>query len=252
MKKRFRNLLRWKNTCVFLSLLGTFLYSTSCSDDKDLSTGSAKGLAVFDVKTESTFTRSTESSEKGFLDPAEYTIQIWDAEGKLVNTFLLGDENEVELEAGTYNASATWGEDIAAGLGEEFIYMEGSKDFTIEEEKTTDIRLNPIPGNVKVVVSYSEELDEVYTDYYINMTTSHNKNNPLLYEKEETRPAFFKANAQNEQLTLGMIFKVNDEEYSYDKSIEIAPRDSVSLLFKLAPDEGGGENLVRSQGKNLK
>ncbi|MCC8094854.1 MAG: DUF4493 domain-containing protein [Tannerellaceae bacterium] len=170
-------------------------------------------------------------------DVNEYIIQILQGQ-TVINQFTYAERpDELKLDAGTYTASATWGSDVAAAF--DALYMEGSSEFVIKEDMTTTIELAPTPANAKVVVDFSSELGEVYDDYYIDMTTGQTGDTPLVYKKDETRPAYFAAASTGEKLNLAMMFQANDTKYQFDRSLIINPRDFVTLKLKLGEESEG-------------
>lgn len=218
---------------LFLSFCVPVLFSflTSCAADDEGKSGSkdGRGFASLELRTDTTYAVTKASSNP--KNEEEYQVEILQGT-EVVTSFRFGEKpDELALDAGTYTAKASWG--ILAPAAFDSLYMESSRDFTITKDETTHIKLTPTPANAKVQVKYAADLKQSYSDYSISMSTSHTGTSSLLYKMNETRPAYFQANAKGEKLNLAMLFVASGKEYKFDKSVNIKPRDFVTLNVKL-------------------
>lgn len=218
---------------LFLSFCVPVLFSflTSCAADDEGKSGSkdGRGFASLELRTDTTYAVTKASSNP--KNEEEYQVEILQGT-EVVTSFRFGEKpDELALDAGAYTAKASWG--ILAPAAFDSLYMESSRDFTITKDETTHIKLTPTPANAKVQVKYAADLKQSYSDYSISMSTSHTGTSSLLYKMNETRPAYFQANAKGEKLNLAMLFVASGKEYKFDKSVNIKPRDFVTLNVKL-------------------
>lgn len=206
-------------------------FLTSCSADDMGKKGNkdGRGFASLELRTDTTYAVTKASSNPKNED--EYQVEILQGT-EVVTSFRFGEKpDELALDAGTYTAKASWG--ILAPAAFDSLYMESSRDFTITKDETTHIKLTPTPANAKVQVKYAADLKQSYSDYSISMSTRHTGTSSLLYKMDETRPAYFQADAKGEKLSLAMLFVASGKEYKFDKSVNIKPRDFVTLNVKL-------------------
>lgn len=208
-----------------------FSFLTSCAADDEGKSGSkdGRGFASLELRTDTTYAVTKASSNP--KNEEEYQVEILQGT-EVVTSFRFGEKpDELALDAGAYTAKASWG--ILAPAAFDSLYMESSRDFTITKDETTHIKLTPTPANAKVQVKYAADLKQSYSDYSISMSTSHTGTSSLLYKMNETRPAYFQADAKGEKLNLAMLFVASGKEYKFDKSVNIKPRDFVTLNVKL-------------------
>lgn len=214
-----------------------FIHLTACSNDDEASKRGkgGSGFVSLDLRTDTAYAETKAASDPKNVN--DYKVQIMQG-ADVVTSFRFGDKPEkLTLDVGDYVAKATWGTLVPAGF--DSLYMEGSTNFSIKEELTTNIKITSTPANAKVLVKYADSLKLAYSDYSISMSTSHTGNAPLVYGKNETRPAYFIANQSGESLNLDLFFKAGSKDYNYKNSVKIKPRDFVTLSVKLgqeAPD----------------
>ena len=232
MVKRLLNQIVPIRLITVLSGISALLCLVACSaDDLNGKNGgkSGQGFVSLDLRPDTAYVMTKASS--GSENADNYKIRIYKGEEE-VTSFRFGDKPEkLALDAGEYVAQATWGTLVPAGF--DSLYMEGSTKFSIKKDLTTQIKIAATPANAKVLVKYADSLKLAYNDYSISMSTSHTGNSPLLYKKEETRPAYFLANQSGENLNLDMLFKTASKDYNYKQSVKISPRDYVTLNVKL-------------------
>lgn len=210
-------------------ILLSCLASCSADDMGKKGNNGGRGFASLELRTDTTYAVTKASSNPKNED--EYNVEILQGT-EVVTSFRFGDKPEaLALDAGEYTAKASWG--VLAPAAFDSLYMEGRSNFTITNDETTHIKLTSTPANAKVQVKYAADLKQSYSDYSISMSTGHTGTSPLLYKKDETRPAYFQANTNGEKLNLAMLFVASGKEYKFDRSVNIKPRDFVTLNIKL-------------------
>lgn len=148
---------------LFSATLGLF----SCTADDEQTSG--KGAVRILVDHSAAFTRALDMSALTNTD--NYTVDIFDAEGKCMLSKTLGEmeDNTIELEAGEYSLAAHYGESKAAS--QDNLYMKGTTTFNVEAGKDGEVSVMCTPASARVSVAFDDKMEEYFSDYYVTYTT---------------------------------------------------------------------------------
>lgn len=175
-----------KGLIVSATLLSVILGLFSCSADDEQA--SEKGAIRIFVDHSTAFTRALDLSALTNTD--NYTVDIFDAEGKCMLSKTLGEmeNNTVELEAGEYNLTAHYGESKAAS--QDNLYMKGETKFTVEAGKSNEVDVMCTPASARVSVSFDAKMEEYFSDYYVTYSTKAltEEGTAAIWSKTNTNP----------------------------------------------------------------
>lgn len=96
--------------------------------------------------------------------------------------------DEVLFPIGQYTLEASYGQIHNEGFN--MPYYAGTKDFSIEDDKETDVEVVCYLANVKVSATYTEAFKKYFSDYYIEANS--NGNSAIKFVKDESRFCYFK------------------------------------------------------------
>lgn len=219
--------------CLFMGL-----YSCQEEDNTILNTGKLSfQMGVDTTLVGSSSTRASNIIElSGFDDPDSYKVVISQDSG-VVAEYARFDKMpaEIELEAGAYSVEVSKGTKTAAAFNSP--YFSGKQDFTIVKDMTTPVEVTASMENSRVTVDFSDDFVETYTDYTLSFMTN-KMTLPLVYEKGESRPMYFQADASGTKLTIGMeLVNVYGKDVQYTATTTIKQKQWTKLTVRT--DEKG-------------
>ena len=219
--------------CLFVGL-----YSCQEEDNTILNTGKLSfQMGVDTTLVGSSSTRASNILElSGFDDPDSYKVVISQDSG-VVAEYARFDKMpaEIELEAGAYSVEVSKGTKTAAAFNSP--YFSGKQDFTIVKDMTTPVEVTASMENSRVTVDFSDDFLETYEDYTLSFMTN-KMTLPLVYEKGEYRPMYFKADASGTKLTIGMeLVNVYGKDVQYTATTTIKQKQWTKLTVRT--DEKG-------------
>lgn len=232
------------NTAFVLSRVACFcclfmgLYSCQEEDNAILNTGKLSfQMGVDTTLVGSSSTRASNISElSGFDDADSYKVVILQDSG-VVAEYARFDKMpaEIELEAGAYSVEVSKGTKTAAAFNSP--YFSGKQSFTIVKDMTTPVEVTASMENSRVTVDFSDDFVETYKDYTLSFKTN-KMTLPLVYEKGESRPMYFQADASGTKLTIGMeLVNVYGKDVQYTATTTIKQKQWTKLTVRT--DEKG-------------
>lgn len=163
-----------------------------------------------------------------FVNQNEDTVKYYDNYRESV------EGERIILQAGTYNV-------VVSSAGNEprwdtpFYY--GQEEVTVLNGQTTNATVECRIANTKVSVSFTDAVDDYFSDYEAVVT---GKTGTLTYRKGETRSGFYFT--EKLSVDLNLVNKNNGLKFQFNKLFQdIQPRYHYILTFDLQPG-GGGNN----------
>lgn len=192
--------------------------------------------------------RDDELDVKALSSPEEgqiFAIQVYTLDGALVNE--VADHRELDvtpmiLTSGKYKVKASSGK--ATGADFDTPYYTGEAEIVINADRTTTADIVCTIANVKVTVSFSDEIKEKFTDYGVTVS---NTLAGLTFSKEAgtiDREGWLEATGT---LTwnLGVTNLEGKTSYLGDTYTDVKPRQHYALAFSLAEQEETGGMIIR-------
>lgn len=161
MKKIFLN---------FLLMFSMGYLATSCvSEEKDSVMKNGVGGLILNVTSDAGF-QSRIVNEEDYSNTAEYTVQIIEnGSSEIKKEFLYKDAPEkIELNNGSYELKAFYG--IDSNASQDNFYVEGIASFNIDGNDVP-VSVSCVPTCAKVIVNFSDDMSEYFTDYSVEYTT---------------------------------------------------------------------------------
>lgn len=193
MKKIFLNLV------LMFSIV--FLITSCVSEERDSVIGkNGVGGLILNVTSDTGF-QSRTVNEEDYSNINEYKVQIIDKEtSEVKKEFLYKDAPEkIELNNGSYNLKAFYGKDSNAS--QDNFYVEGITSFNIDG-KDIPVSVSCVPTCAKVIVNFSDDMSEYFTDYSVEYTTKALKteSKSALWTKENKYPWYLKVDKEGENV----------------------------------------------------
>ncbi|MBQ7941776.1 MAG: DUF4493 domain-containing protein [Muribaculaceae bacterium] len=157
---------------IILAMASITAVSTSCSDDRVLSTGEGKVNLSLTVDDDVTIlSRAISDAELASLQE-NCRIYVYSSKG-LIRKYHGTDEvpNEIWLVSGDYKAEAWAGDSVSASFDKK--YYKGSTMFTVSPSATAEAKINCKIANVVASVTFDASVAKVLSDY--KMTISNTK-----------------------------------------------------------------------------
>lgn len=174
----------------YIFVLSTILLC-SCQKESDLSEGCGSLSLLMDTKSGTDIPVIMKSAST--VDVDTFHIVIKDANGQPIkqnfDTFaeLKKEGLPLLLPIGTYTAEASSG-DLPEAAFDSPCYR-GVKEFIIEENTVTEVKLHCTHQSIKVSLKYTDAfLNMIHPDFKVKVTNSKAE---LLFTKQETRSGFF-------------------------------------------------------------
>lgn len=230
-----------KIMALWICVFGVLVCASSCDSDRVSADGVGKLRLSLSADTTSlskginNSTKAAVSDEfEKFLTTADYNIRIVQ-QSDTVQTYDRFDEmpSEIELKEGAYTLIASKGDNLPSAF--ENPYFEGSTDFTVKAGMSTPIDVTCTLGNARIMVDYTEDFKEAYSDYTVLLSSAFTSGS-LEIKKDETRPAYMQVAKEGSELGIAIRLKkiTEDKEKTYKipTPLSIERRQNIRLIFK--------------------
>ena len=214
MKKIFLNL-------VLMFSIG-FLITSCVSEERDSVIGkNGVGGLILNVTSDAGF-QSRTVNEEDYSNTAEYTVQIIEkGSSEIKKKFLYKDAPEkIELNNGSYELKAFYG--IDSNASQDNFYVEATC--------------------AKVIVNFSDDMSESFTDYSVEYTTIALKAElkTALWTKDNKSPWYLKVDKAGEDVEAVINFtrKSDGKSSSVTKTYNMAPGKAWTLNVKPSVNNG--------------
>lgn len=173
-----------------LILLATMcILLSGCTKDSDYTFTTGKGRLniklIADDSTQDVATRA----EEALPNVNDFAISVLkDEEIKYSCDKFSQYSDEVLFPIGQYTLKASYGQPHDEGFSKPCFV--GLQEFTIENQKETNVEVTCHLSNVKISVVYTEGFKKYFSDYHLKINSE--GNSPILFAKEETRSCYFK------------------------------------------------------------
>lgn len=186
------------------------------------------------------------------IDISGFIVKIYDAsDNSLVKQWTYAEMPEVfTLPVGEYSVNVI--SHVQESAAWDKPYFEGSKTFTIQDSRITEIGAVVCKlANVKVSIRYSDDLRAVMGDDVV-VTVLMNDGGALTYTPSETRAGYFKYIADSHTLVATFSGTVDGNKETLRKEYtDVAAGQHRIITFKIKtgdgavgiPDENGGINI---------
>lgn len=141
-----------------------------------------------DASVESTVTRVA-ASEAALPDTDDFSVAVLQNNNVQLSWDKYADFTDgTELPAGNYTLKAAYGNIETQGF--DAPYYEGTEDFSIKKNESTDVSVTCYLANVKITTEYTDLFKEYFTDYTVNIRPAGSPD--ISFDKDETRAAYVK------------------------------------------------------------
>lgn len=225
------------NSIISAALLASAALISGCRADDAPASGEGKLLLSASVSADVTVARSAADEET-----LAQNCLIWISNSKgLVRRYQGLDKlpaDGISLLSGHYIAEAWTGDSVAASFDAR--YFTGAKEFDITSGGVTQAVLNCRIANTVVEVNYSDEVDNVLSDY--TMTVGHGGNDLTFEGRDDLRRGYFMMSSKSKDLTWTFTGTLgNGETYTRTGTIPDARR---STLYTLKVTSAGTDTEV--------
>lgn len=216
--------------------LGATLFAitglTSCHDEQGLLTGEGTLMIRASVNTDIRVNARSTADELA----EQCLIHVYNSKGlvreyKGINSV---PAEGIKLMADSYVAEAWTGDSVSASFDQR--WFKGRQEFVVTNAQTTQVDLVCKIANVVAAVEYSDNIDEVLTDY--ELTVGHNRGT-LLFEGRDDRWGYFMMPNADKNLTWTLTgTQANGEPFTRTGTIvNVNP----ATLYTVKVDYKGGE-----------
>ena len=226
-----------KYVVMFCALLVMGASVASCSsEDEALQGATGEGLIAFDVKAETGFQSRAALNEADYKNLGNYTVQLLDGEGTLVEKWKYAElPEEFSVPANTYQVKAFYGDETVAASTEE-MYVEGvseKKVITGNEQTPTTFSVTCKPVCAKVIVKFDETMADYFTSYQADFKTAAMRQTLFIWEMNDTDPVYLKVN-ENEQVPVNFhcIRKSDGTAADLSKTYTLSPNKGLTITVK--------------------
>lgn len=175
-----------------ISLMATTMVITGCSSDENpMSSGSGRivpqiGLDAEIYSSENPQGRSSASAPT----VSDLKLALTSASGSYKKTWSSVDlfPSEEAFKVGDYTMEAYSGSIDDEGFEKPYYY--GSQDFTVYEDKTTEVNIVAKLANTMVSISYTDAFKNYFTNYSAELHST--GGNYISYSADEVRPAYLR------------------------------------------------------------
>lgn len=238
-----------KYVVMFCALLAMGASVASCSSDEEVVQGAAegKGLIAFDVKAETGFQSRAALNEADYKNLGNYTVQLLDGEGTLVEEWKYAELPEkFSVPANTYQVKAFYG-DATVVASTEKMYVEGISDkkvITGKEQAPTTFSVACKPTCAKVIVKFDETMADYFTSYQAEFETAAMGETTFTWKMDDTAPVYLKVN-ENEQVPVNFhcIRKSDGTSVDLLKTYTLSPNKGLTITVKPQLSGEGGINI---------
>lgn len=215
-------------------LLCAGAFIVSCSSDEEL-TPSGEGTISLDIRTETGFL-SRAVNEADYMNVNNYTVQLLSGE-EVQNEWKYTDLPEsMQVNAGTYQVKAYYGEDVAAST--ETMYVEGvSEEVTLVDKDTKTISVTCKPVCAKVSVKFADAMADYFTDYSVTFKTVALGEGNFVWKKDSTDPVYLKV-GQDEEVTATINYTENGAQKSVEKKYVMSPGTGMTITVNPVQSTG--------------
>ena len=205
-------------------LLCAGAFIVSCSSDEEL-TPSGEGTISLDIRTETGFL-SRAVNEADYMNVNNYTVQLLSGE-EVQNEWKYTDLPEsMQVNAGTYQVKAYYGEDVAAST--ETMYVEGGGQAPVVHF------LSPF---LKVSVKFADAMADYFTDYSVTFKTVALGEGNFVWKKDSTDPVYLKV-GQDEEVTATINYTENGVQKSVEKKYVMSPGTGMTITVNPVQSTG--------------
>ena len=174
---------------LYFIILTAFCMSCANSEKNDLA--EFKGKLSLNISLDIILNETGYTDVATKVDPSNFDVKIFLTKNKdqpvLSFDKVTALPPEIVLDEGKYFATVSIGTEIVASFDSPYYYGK-SADFTIIGGEKTNVDLSCTAANIKVTVSYSDNVKLKFTDY---STTVGNDVGSLVFNKTEIRAGFF-------------------------------------------------------------
>ena len=239
-----------KYVVMFCALLAMGASVASCSSDEEVVQGAAegKGLIAFDVKAETGFQSRVALNEADYKNLGNYTVQLLDGEGTLVEEWKYAELPEkFSVPANTYQVKAFYGNETVVASTEE-MYVEGvseKKVITGNEQTPTTFSVTCKPVCAKIIVKFDETMADYFTSYQADFKTAAMRQTLFIWEMNDTDPVYLKVN-ENEQVPVNFhcIRKSDGKAVDSSKTYSLSPNKGLTITVKPQTSGEGEFNVT--------
>ncbi|WP_241217518.1 DUF4493 domain-containing protein [Bacteroides gallinarum] len=141
-----------------------------------------------DASVERTVTRVA-AGEAALPDTDDFSVAVLQNNNVQLSWDKYADFTDgTELPAGNYTLKAAYGNIETQGF--DAPYYEGTEDFSIKKNESTDVSVTCYLANVKITTEYTDLFKEYFTDYTVNIRPAGSPD--ISFDKDETRAAYVK------------------------------------------------------------
>ncbi len=222
-----------KVTKLALFTILCFFLLSSCKDDDASQPQPEIGFLTLDLGLDI----SVRSGRTATVSTDDFDVTIYDTGDNVILSFnrFADAPSEIPLPSGEYYLITSFGDTSTPGF--DAPYYEGtSENFVIEKEEVTTVTVTAELGNVKVSLTYSDEVQADFTDWETTVTAT---SGSLTFGKDETRSGYFPA-GEDLQVEVSLTFTKSDgspEERTLSATIsDTQPKDhyEINIDYNLA------------------
>jgi hypothetical protein len=223
--------MKYKSLLFLILLLGVL----SCKKDESF-TGTTKGTLKLNIGLFLSV-NEIENSLKSTNGVDNFVVTIYSSLGIEVQTFPRAADmpDEIELEPGQYYAAAHSNNDLPAAFNNPYYYGE-SQLFSIIPGGQETVSLNCEMANTMISIVYSDQVKANYTDYQTTVSTSAGS---LLFDRNESRAAYFRPLPMN--ILVELTWQKEDETYSTKTLSGIIPNPQPKRHYEIHIDASSAE-----------
>lgn len=204
------------------------LQTMACNDKEEI-----QGVGTFSLglKVDGSYPTKSVDVDR-YQSPDNYAVEV-SQHGAVIKSFLFRDMPLLnDLTAGEYSVKAYLGTNVNAAF--DSLYVEGNEKFNLNDGDTKEVQLTCVPANVKVNVTYSDDLFAYYSDCTVDLKTSHLEVPFAIVKADADRDAFFKANTEGEDMTITIKMKdlAGNSIPEIKQTKKVKPRDFLTITVK--------------------
>lgn len=221
----------------YVCLLLGFAAFTACTSEADEVLKDGKGYVSLSLSIEDRF-QTKAVDENDYQDETKYTVQILDSKGSVVGDYTGATipSDLIELDNGSYNVKAFYGEDKPASTTS--MYVEGIKGFDINSNQVTGVTVECAPVCTRVTLVY-EGMEEHFKNWEAVIKTKALGESSFIYEKDNTDPVYLKVE-KGEKISVSFhLTNSADKVTTIDKTYEVNPNEALKITIKPAASENG-------------
>lgn len=179
-----------KKYTTILTLFVAICFSLSgCSKDNDETAATGKGTLSIKLTADNSTQDVTTRTEETLPEVGDFAVSILKGNDIQYSWEKFSQyPDEVLFPIGQYTLKASYGQLHNEGFN--MPYFVGTKEFSIEDEKETDVEVTCYLANVKISTTYTEAFKKYFSDYYVEANSE--GNSAIRFIKDESRSCYFK------------------------------------------------------------